>query len=285
LNLANKEKNMNISAQDVYKLRERTGAGVMDCKNALIEAEGDFEKAIEILRKKGQKIAAKRADRAANEGYVIAGVLPNHSFGAVLMLNCETDFVSRNQEFIKAAQDILSIALNNKAKTRDEVLNLPYNNIKVADLINDLLGKIGEKIELSNYSILEAPYVGIYNHHNNRVAVLVGFNKIVPNIEEISDNVAMQIASMKPIAVDMDDVPEETKQKELEIAIEATRNEGKPENMVENIARGKLNKFLKESTLLNQEFIMDSSLTVGKYLQKIDPELKVTGFVRLALGE
>lgn len=276
---------MNISAQDVYKLRERTGAGVMDCKNALIEAEGDFEKAIEILRKKGQKIAAKRADRSANEGYVIAGTTNDQQFGAVLMLNCETDFVSRNEEFIKAAKNILAISIEKKAKSKEEVFALPYENRTVSDLINDLLGKIGEKIELSQYAFIEAPYVGFYNHHNNRVAVIVGFNKSTDGITEISENVAMQIASMRPIAVDISDVPEEVKNKELEIAREATRNEGKPENMIENIALGKLNKFLKENTLLNQEYIMDGSLTVGKYLQQKDPELKVTGFIRLALGE
>ncbi|MCX7697651.1 MAG: translation elongation factor Ts [Bacteroidales bacterium] len=276
---------MNISAQDVYKLRERTGAGVMDCKNALIEAEGDFEKAIEILRKKGQKIAAKRADRSANEGYVVAGTTSDRQFGAILMLNCETDFVSRNEEFIKAALTILSISIEKKPKNIEEVLSLSYKDSTISDLINDLLGKIGEKIELSQYACIEAPFVGFYNHHNNRVGVIVGFNKTTNDIEEISENVAMQIASMRPIAVDIPDVPENIKNKELEIAREATRNEGKPENMIENIALGKLNKFLKENTLLNQEYIMDSSLTVGKYLSQKDPELKVTGFVRLALGE
>ncbi|PKP05418.1 MAG: elongation factor Ts [Bacteroidetes bacterium HGW-Bacteroidetes-6] len=275
----------NISAADVYKLRDLTGAGVMDCKGALVESEGDFDKAIEILRKKGQKLAMKRADREANEGVVVAAIDDAATFGAVLMMNCETDFVAKNDDFNASAKSFLDAAIAFKVTNLDALLALQIDGRSINDLVTDLIGKIGEKISVSHYEFIEAPLVSFYNHHSHRISTLVGFTQAGDKVAEAGKDVAMQIAAMNPVAVDKDFVPQSVIDKEIEIGKEQARQEGKPEEMLEKIAQGKLNKFFKESTLLNQDFIKDGSMTVGKYLTTVSPDLSVTKFFRLALGE
>ncbi|HNX43627.1 MAG TPA: translation elongation factor Ts [Bacteroidales bacterium] len=276
---------MAITAADVNKLRQMTGAGMMDCKNALVESEGDFDKAIDILRKKGQKLALKRADRDANQGIVIAKVTDDKTFGAIIMLNCETDFVAKNEEFIDFANKVIDLAIQAKPADLDALKALTINGRTVAEGVTDLIGKTGEKTELAHYNCIEAPVVVAYNHFGNRLATILGFNKAgVPGFDETGKHVAMQVAAMSPIAVDKDDVAKDVIDREMEIGKEQARAEGKPEEMLEKIALGKLNKFYKESTLLNQEFINDSKLTVRDYLQKADKELTVKKFNRLQLG-
>ncbi|MBN2729836.1 MAG: elongation factor Ts [Bacteroidales bacterium] len=274
----------NITAADVYKLRDMTGVGVMDCKKALVEAEGDFDAAIDILRKKGQKLASKRAEREANEGIVIAKISDDKSFGAVMMLNCETDFVGKNEDFVANANKFIDVAMEAKAKSMDEFTALQIDGRTIADHVIDLVGKIGEKITLSRYEIVEAENVVFYNHHSNRISALVGFNKGSEAIDIAGKDVAMQIAAMAPVAIDKDDVSEEIIAKEIEVGKEQARQEGKPEDMLEKIAQGKLGKFFKESTLLNQAFIKDNKSTVAEYLKSVDADLKVTKFYRIALG-
>lgn len=273
-----------ISASDVNKLRQMTGAGMMDCKKALTEANGDFEAAIDFLRKKGQKVAGNRADREANEGVVLARVNDNNSRGVLVVLNCETDFVAKNQDFINFTTSICDIAMNESPANLEALLASNLDGLPVADRITEQVGKIGEKMEL-HYEQLEAPFVVAYNHPGNRLATIVSFNKNgVANLDGISKDIAMQTAAMAPVAVDKDGVDTKTLERELDIAREQIRAEGKPEEMVEKIAQGKLNKFYKENTLLNQEFIKDGKLTVAQYLQSADKELTVTGFKRHALG-
>ncbi|MCS6978641.1 MAG: translation elongation factor Ts [Flavobacteriales bacterium] len=274
-----------ITAQDVYKLRQMTGVGMMDCKNALMEAQGNFEEAIHILRKKGQKVADKRADREAREGFVITLTNADHTEGILMALNCETDFVAKNAEFVQYAQRFAELALQHLPANISDLKNLPLEGRTIGDLITDLVGKIGEKIDIGYYQSLKAPYVYSYNHPGNRVASMVGFNKNnVPGLEKIAKDVAMQVAAMAPVAVDKDDVPAATIHTELDIARELLRKEGKPEDKIEMIARGKLEKFYKESTLLNQEFIKDNKLSIRQYIQNADKELTVTGFCRYAVG-
>jgi elongation factor Ts len=275
----------NITASDVNKLRQMSGAGMMDCKNALVESEGDIEKAIDILRKKGQKLAIKRADRDANQGFVVAGTTADKTFGAVIMLNCETDFVAKNQEFIDYANKLIEVAIESKPASLDALLALSINGRTIADGVTDLTGKTGEKMQLSHYEFIEAPLVVAYNHFGNRLAAILGMNKTgVEGIEDVSKHVAMQIAAMAPVAVDKDGVDAETIAREIEVGKDQARAEGKAEEMLEKIAMGKLNKFYKESTLLNQEFINDSKISVREYLQKADKDLTVTKFHRLQLG-
>jgi len=251
-----------VSASDVKQLRELTGAGMMDCKKALIEAEGDIEKAIENLRKKGQKISAKRAARQAKEGAVIAIVNPDKSRGVVIRLSCETDFVAKNEDFVQMARNIAQIALEHFPESKEALLNLPYDDhLTVGEKITEQVGVIGEKIELVDYRFIEAPVVSDYIHMGNKAGVIVCLNKAVEGAYEAGRNVAMQVAAMKP-----------------------TRREGKPEHLLENIAKGKVKKFLKENTLLNQVYVRDGKITVRQYLQSIDPELTVTGFEHLMLG-
>jgi elongation factor Ts len=277
---------MAITAAEVNKLRQITGSGIMDCKNALIEANGDIEKAIDVLRKKGQKVAAKRADRNANEGYVIAKTNQDNTYGVVLMLNCETDFVGKTSDFIECAESIIDFAVANKINNRQQLLDskLPSNR-SVEDLLVDITGKTGEKIELNQFEVIEKPFVAVYNHNGNRLATLVGFNKKTPNLDAAGHEIAMQIAAMNPISIDEKDVPQNVIDRELDIAREQIRNEGKPENMVDKIAQGKLNKFFKESTLINQDFIRDQKKTVGQYLKEVNTELIVESFYRVQLGE
>ncbi|NPA42927.1 MAG: elongation factor Ts [Chlorobi bacterium] len=272
-----------ITAADVNKLRKMTGAGMMDCKNALVEAEGDFDKAIEILRKKGQKVAAKRADRESSEGVVVATLNDDRTRGVLISLNCETDFVAKNEDFIKLAEALGKIALN--YDTKEEFLQAPFaEGLTVADKITEQTGVIGEKLEIGAFEPLEGAYLGSYIHSNKKIGTLVAFNKAPEGIEEVAHNVAMQVAAMNPIALDEASVPQEIVDKELEIAKEQLRNEGKPENMLDKIAQGKLKKFFKESTLVNQAYIKDNKKTVGAYVKELDPELQITGFKRVALG-
>jgi elongation factor Ts len=273
-----------ITAAEVNKLRLQTGAGMMDCKKALTEANGDFEQAIDILRKKGQKVAANRSDREAKEGLVLAKTTADGRKGVIIVLNCETDFVAKNEGFSTFANNILDLAIAKSPKSVDELKALPYagNGVTVGEKLIEQIGVIGEKLELSSYEVVEAGKVVAYNHPGNKLATIVGFNKT--NEDSISKDVAMQIAAMAPVAVDKDDVDTRMLERELDIAREQVRQEGKPEEMVEKIAQGKLNKFYKESTLLNQEYIKDAKKTVRQFLAEADKELKVTGFKRIALG-
>jgi elongation factor Ts len=275
----------NITAAEVNKLRQITGAGMMDCKAALLESDGDNEKAIEILRKKGQKIAAKRADREATEGIILAKTNDTNDFGALIVLNSETDFVAKSDDFINFAKAVLDLALAKKPASMEELVALKLNGRTVADNLTDLVGKIGEKLELSGYYTVRAELVSGYNHLGNKLATLVGLNKKgIPGVADAAHDVAMQIAAMSPIAIDKDNVDEVTIQKEIEIGMEQARRDGKAENMLEKIAIGKLNKFYQENTLLNQEFIKDNTKNIRQYLQGIDKDLTVTAFSRQKLG-
>jgi elongation factor Ts len=273
---------VNITAADVNKLRTQTGAGMMDCKKALTEAEGDFEKAVDILRKKGQKVAANRGDREAKEGYVIAKLSADATFGAIISLNCETDFVAINADFTAFANKISDVAMANKPADIDALKALPIDGRTIAENITDYVGKIGEKIELGKYEFVAAECVTVYNHPGNRVATIVGFNKKAD--EQVMRDVAMQAAAMAPVALDKDQVDASILEREIEIGKEQARAEGKPEEMLEKIAMGKLNKFYKESTLLNQDFIKDNKKTVAQYMNDSEKGLTATGFKRVALG-
>ncbi len=273
-----------ISAADVKKLRDMTNAGMMDCKQALTEANGDIEKAIEILRKKGQKLSVKRAERDAKEGVVVALVSGDRRRGIVMRLSSETDFVAKNENFISLARDFAQLALDEFPETRDALLQLNYNGISVGDKVVEQVGVIGEKIELSDYERLEAELVVPYIHMGYRAGVIVGLNKTGDSVEEAGKNLAMQVAAMKPIAVDKDGVDQSVIDKEIEIGMEQARQEGKPEQMLEQIARGKLSKFFKESTLLGQAYVKDSKLTVSDYLKSVGDDVAVTGFRHVMLG-
>jgi len=274
---------VSITAADVNKLRQQTGAGMMDCKKALVEAEGDFEKAIEFLRKKGQKVAANRSDRTATEGYVYAHTSGNN--GVLIALNCETDFVAKNEEFVGFAKEIAALALSNQCDSIESIYAISMADGRtVLDHITENIGKIGEKIEIGVCRFLSAPELFGYNHPGNRVATLVGLNQSGSDaIAQAAKDVAMQAAAMAPVALDKDDVSADTIQKEMEIAIDILRNEGKAEDKIEMIAKGKLEKFFKESTLLNQEFIKDNKQNVRQYLQSIDKGLTATAFHRYSL--
>lgn len=276
---------VNITAAEVNKLRQITGAGIMDCKQALKESEGELEKAIEYLRKKGQKVANKRADRDANEGIVLAQVANGNSFGAMIMVNCETDFVGKNQDFTDFARSILDLAIKEKPNTLDDLNALTLNGVTVADRIMEMTGKTGEKIGLNHYEVISAPIVFAYNHHGNRLSSMAGFSKAdVREIESFGHDIVMQIAAMSPIAIDKDDVSQEVVAKEIEIGKDIAIQEGKPAELAEKIAMGKLGKFFKDNTLLNQDFIKESNITVKEYLARFDKELKVTSIRRLMLG-
>jgi elongation factor Ts len=275
----------NITAAEVNKLRQITGAGMMDCKAALIESDGDTEKAIEILRKKGQKVAAKRADREATEGIILAKTNDTGDFGAVIKVNSETDFVAKSDDFINYARAVIDLAVAKKPATIDDLKALDLNGRTVEQNLMDLVGKIGEKLELSGYVVVNAALVSAYNHLGNKLATLVGLNQKGDAIAEAAHNVAMQIAAMNPVAIDKDDVDKSVIDKEIEIGMDQARNEGKPENMLEKIAIGKLNKFYNENTLLNQEFIKDNTKNIRTYLQGINKDLTVTAFTRQKLGE
>lgn len=274
-----------ITAADINKLRQATGAGMMDCRKALTEANGDFEAAIDWLRKKGAKVAALRGDREAKEGVVIAQTTADNKTGLAICLSCETDFVSKNADFVAFAQSIADAAIANNVKSVEELNNVSIDGAKVADLVNDKLASIGEKIGITKLERVDADYVASYIHGANRIGVLVGMNKTAA---DAGKDVAMQIAAMNPVAVDASSVPQSTIDRERAIVTEQIQADpkmaGKPAEMVAKIADGKLNAFFKESTLLNQAFVKDSSKTVGDYLKSVDAELKVTEFRRVALG-
>ncbi|UMY66042.1 MULTISPECIES: translation elongation factor Ts [unclassified Flavobacterium] len=271
-----------ITAADVNKLRTQTGAGMMDCKKALVEAEGDFEKAVEILRKKGQKVAANRSDRESTEGAAIAAVNADKTEGAVITLNCETDFVGKNEGFVKLATDLANLALG--FDTKEAFLAADYNGITVAEKLIEQTGVIGEKIEIGTFEKLSGAFVGSYIHAGNKIATLVALSANVAGADEAARNVAMQAAAMSPIALDENGVDAATIEKEIEIAKDQLRQEGKPEAMLDNIAKGKLQRFFKDNTLVNQDYIKDGSMSVSAYVKSVDANLTVTGFKRAALG-
>ena len=277
-----------LSAADVKKLRDMTGAGMMDCKKALEEANGDFEKAVEVLRKQGQKLSLKRADREAKEGAVIAMTSANRNNGVLVRLSCETDFVAKNEDFVNFAKSITEIALKNLPENTEALLSLPYESITVGEKITEQVGVIGEKVEVSHYSKLETAagqgQVLEYIHMGNRAGVIVALNLEGPEYMEPGKNVAMQIAAMRPVALDKDGVSAELIEKEIEIGKEQARQEGKPEAMLEKIAVGKLNKFYQDSTLLNQTYVKDGKMTVAQYLQSLNKDLTVTAFKHVELG-
>ncbi len=273
-----------ITAADVNKLRQQTGAGMMDCKKALTEANGDFEAAIDNLRKKGAKVAASRQDRESNEGVVIAKTTADGKRGVVIEFNCETDFVAKNADFIAFANSIADLAIEKNPSSIEELVGLELNGAKLSDTILDQTGKIGEKVGVSKYETVTGEKVIAYIHGNYRLGVLVALSANIAQADEIGKDVAMQIAAMNPVAIDKDDVDSRTIERELEIAKDVIRAEGKPEEMVEKIAAGKLNKFYKDSTLLNQEFVKDSSKTVARFLNDVHKGLTVTAFKRVQLG-
>jgi len=272
-----------ISSADVARLRKVTMAGMMDCKKALEESNGDFDKAIEIIRKKGQAVANKRADRDATEGVVLSKVNANGKAGAMIVLNSETDFVAKNAEFITLATKILDLALAKTPSNLDELKALPLDNTKVGDKVTEFVGIIGEKLELAYYEKIGAEHVQAYIHPGNRLATLVGFSKAGLDIQVYKD-IAMQVTAMNPVAVDKDDVPEKVIAQEIEIGKEQARRDGKPEEMLEKIAQGKLTKFYKESTLLNQEYVKNNKMSIRQYLQSVDKQLTVTAFKRYSLS-
>ncbi len=271
-----------VSTADIQKLREMTGAGMMDCKKALTEANGDFQEAIDILRKKGIAKAAKREDREAREGVVIALTNPEQTRGIIVALQCETDFVARNEGYINIARKMAEIALEKFPNTLSELLDLPYEDgVSIREKVGEQNGVIGEKIELGRYERLEGACVVTYNHSNNKRSVILALNK--PGFDEAGRNLAMQVAALSPVSVSKDDVAPEIIQKEIEIGKELARNEGKPEAMLEKIALGRLNKFFQENTLLGQAYVKDQSQSVEQYLKSLDKDLTVTGFKLVAL--
>lgn len=272
----------NITAAEVNRLRTTTGAGMMDCKKALVEAEGDFELAIEILRKKGQKVAANRSDRESTEGAVIAVVNSDNTAGVVISLNCETDFVGKNEGFVKLANDFSNLALN--FTNKEAFLAADFGGITVAEKLIEQTGVIGEKLEIRTFEKLEGAFIGSYIHSGNKIATIVALSANIEGAEEAARNVAMQAAAMSPIALNEEGVDSEIIAKEIEIAKDLLRQEGKPEAMLENIAKGKLARFFKDNTLVNQDYIKDSKMSVGAYVQSLDKNLTVTGFKRASLG-
>ena len=274
-----------ISAADINKLRQATGAGMMDCRKALTEANGDFEAAIDWLRKQGQKIAAKRSDREAKEGVVIAQTTADNKTGIALCISCETDFVSKNADFVAFAQGIADAAIANNVKSAEELSDVTIDGTKVSELINDKLASIGEKIGISKFERIDAEYVASYIHGAYRMGVLVGLNQAAP---EVGKDVAMQIAAMNPLAIDPASVSADTVERERAIVVDQIKNDpkmaGKPDEMISKIAEGKLNAFFKENTLLAQAFVKDNGKTIAEYLKSVSGNLKVVEFKRVALG-
>lgn len=274
-----------ITASDVNKLRQQTGAGMMDCRKALMESEGDFEKAIDYLRAKGQKVAANRSDRDAKEGVVIAKANAEGTYGIVLTLSAETDFVSKNEDFMKFGLELAELALNNKAADIEAIKALPMQGATVAEKLLEMVAKIGEKIDITRYEQVSAAAVVPYIHGNYRIGVLVGLNKAAnDNVITAGKDVAMQIAAMNPLGLNESTIPEETIAREKAIAIEQIMAEGKPADMAEKIAAGKLNKFFKDNTLVHQAFVKDNSKTVAEYVKSVEAGLEVVAFTRVAVG-
>ena len=274
-----------ITAAEVNKLRKQTGAGMMDCKKALVEAEGDFELAIEVLRKQGQKVAAKRADRENTEGAVIAVLNEDQTVGALISLNCETDFVGKNDGFVKLAYEFANLALNSSAANLDEFVASEFGSgMTVAEKLVEQTGVIGEKVEIKAYYKLEAPLVGAYIHAGNKIASMTALSANVEGAAEAAKDVSMQAAAMNPVAMDESGVDQAIIEKEIEIAKDQLRQEGKPEAMLDKIAAGKLKRFFKDNTLVNQAFIKDNKKSVAEYVKSFDKDLKVTAYVRVGLG-
>ena len=275
------ENTVKITAAEVNKLRQTTGAGMMDCKKALVEAEGDFEKAIEVLRKKGQKVAANRADRESTEGAAIAKVNADNTVGVAIVLGCETDFVGKNESFVNLANEFADLALNYDSK--EAFLEADFNGITVAEKLIEQTGVIGEKLEINAFKKIQAPYVGFYIHAGNKIATLVGLSANLAGSDVVAKDVAMQVAAMNPIALNEEGVNASIIEKEIEIAKDQLRQEGKPEAMLDTIAKGKLNRFFKDNTLVNQDFIKDNKQSVGQYVKTIG-DVEVVNFRRIALG-
>ncbi|HAI80503.1 MAG TPA: elongation factor Ts [Chryseobacterium sp.] len=268
-------------AADVAKLRNITGAGMMDCKKALVEAEGDFDKAIEILRKKGQKVAANRADRESTEGAVIAKVNADNTAGVIIALNCETDFVAKNDDFVKLAHELAELALG---KTKEEFLASDFQGTTVAEKLIEQTGVIGEKIEIGSFETIEGPFLGAYIHAGNKIAAITSLSADVDGASEAAKAVSMQVAAMNPIALDETMVSQEVIDRELDIEREILTKEGKPANIIDNILKGKMQKFYKDNTLVHQAFIKDSGVSVADYVKSVNGDLKVVGFVRVSLA-
>lgn len=276
---------MAITASDVNKLRQQTGAGMMDCKNALVEANGDFEAAVDILRKKGQKVAAKRGENEASEGLIFAQTSSDNKVGVLLTLNCETDFVAKNDTYRNFVQSLMDIAMNNLPATSEELKALKYDDkLTVEEKITEQVGVIGEKLDLSGYAVVKGDTVVAYNHPGNQLATLVALNKGGETVAEAGRQVAMQVAAMNPIALNKDGVDARTIEREIEVGKELAIQEGKPADMAEKIAQGRLAKFFKENTLLSQEFIRDNKLTVEQFLNSTENGLTVTEFKRFSLS-
>ena len=277
---------MKISASEVNNLRKSTGAGMMDCKNALVEANGDLDKAIEILRKKGQKVAAKRADRDSHQGAAIAITNKEKTIGAAIVLACETDFVGKNADFINLANELANIALS--CDSKEDLLKASIDNMNVEEKLLEQTGVIGEKIQINKFVKINAPYVGSYIHAGNKIATVVGLSKtnsdLLDDMVNVSKDIAMQVAAMNPIALNEKGVDSNVIEKEIEIAKDQLRAEGKPEAMLDNIAKGKLKRFFKDNTLINQAFIKDAKISVSDYLSSFDKELTVTCFDRVSIG-
>jgi len=271
-----------VTAAEVNKLRKTTGAGMMDCKKALVESNGDFDAAIEILRKKGQKVAAKRADRESSEGVAIAIANEDNSSGVGIVLACETDFVGKNEDFISLAHKIASVGLN--CKTKEELLKSDIDGMSIEDKLIEQTGVIGEKIQINDFSRIDADFVGTYIHAGNKISSLVGFSNKCENIEIAAKDISMQIAAMNPIALDEDSVDSAVIEKEIEIAKDQLRAEGKPEEMLDKIAQGKLKRFFKDNTLIHQAFIKDSKQSVSQYLSSFSTETKITSYSRVSIG-
>ena len=271
-----------ISATEVNKLRKSTGAGMMDCKKALEESSGNFELAIEILRKKGQKVAANRADRDSSEGVAIARVSSDRTMGIIISLNCETDFVAKNNTYIQLANKLADLALG--YSTKESFLSSKFDDkLTVNEKLTEQTGVIGEKIEIGSFKFLEANYVGSYIHAGNKIASIVGLSYKDDNAEIVSKNIAMQVAAMNPIALDEHGVSKDILDKEIEIAKDQLRQQGKPEAMLDNIVKGKIKRFLKDNTLVNQIFIKDNKINVSQYAFSINPKFSITGFERISL--
>ncbi len=272
---------MKITASEVNKLRQATGAGMMDCKKALVEAEGDFDKAVENLRKKGQKVAANRADRDSSEGAVLAKVNADQTAGVIVSVNCETDFVAKNDSYLNLANALTDLALNYDSK--EAFLAADFEGMTVAEKLTEQTGVIGEKIEIGGFKTLKAPFVGSYIHAGNKIATLVGLSATIDNGEEVAKNVAMQVAAMNPIALNEEGVDASIIEKEIEIAKEQLRQEGKPEAMLDNIVKGKIKRFYKDNTLVDQDYIKDNKVSVAAYVKSAG-DVTVSGFERVALG-
>lgn len=276
---------VNITAKEVNELRQKTGSGMMDCKKALVESGGDFEKAIDILRKKGQKVSEARSNRETSEGIVIYKVSSNEDYSSILSFTCETDFVAKNEEFQDLANKILDISFDKRLNSIDDILQLSIDDNSVEQHIVNLIGKIGEKIELREFKSLEGEKIVPYIHAGNKLGVLVALSG-TESVDYVTagKDIAMQIAAMNPIALNSDEVDQSVVDKEIEIGKEQALKEGKPENIIEKIAQGKLQKFFKENTLLSQSFVKDNSKSVKGYLESFSPELTVTSFLRVSIG-